>query len=412
MSADAPTAPDAVTVGDEDAPGTADAGSPLTVTICRDPARFAALAPAWDALHRRCPAATPFQTHAWLHSWWLSYGRRRRLRLVLVHHGGELVAAAPLTLAHRPYPVLLPLGTPVTDFTDILLLPGERGAGLTPPYDPNAALDALAGGIRRAAPGAVLDLREVRPGAAAEGLYARWYGPKRRLPDSICLEFPGLPIDGLIARTPSSRGQRIRQSLRALDAAGLTAHDIPPERAARDAPAAIDALLRLHLLQWQGRGMTPEHRRPRFAEHLTRAVTAMAAAGDAVVTEYRREGELVAAGVTVLSPRLAGGYLYGAHPALRAAKVDVSALLMRHGARHAAEGGRETLSLLRGAEPHKFHWRPEHRVNQRLLLSGRAAAPALMLRHALALARVRAARSARLRALRDGVRRRVRLLRR
>ena len=352
---------------------------PLDIAVCRDPAAFGALGPEWGRLHRRCPAATGFQSHAWLHSWWLAYGRRGRLRVVLVRRRGELVAAAALMRALRPLPVLVPLGGAVTDYTDVLFDP--RGP------DADEVADALIRGVRRAARGAVVDLREVRPGAAAIRLYARWPGPKRRLADSVCLELPGLPMDGLIARVGSSRGQRVRAELRRIDRAGVEEREVP----AAEAPAAVATMLRLHLAQWRGRGVTPEHLRPRYAEHLTRAGALMVASGDAVITEFRLGGEVVAANLTVLSPGLAGGYLYGAHPDLRAARVDVTTLLMRHGARHAAGGGRPVLSLLRGAEPHKFHWRPDHVANGRLLLASRPSAPLLHARHALAAARARLA---------------------
>jgi hypothetical protein len=120
----------------------------------------------------------------------------------------------------------------------------------------------------------------------------------------------------------------------------------------------------------------------------------MVAAGDAVVTEFSVGGTVVAANLTVLSPALVGGYLYGAHPDLRGTKVDVTTLLMRHGVRHAAGAGRPVLTLLRGAEPHKFHWRPEHVANRRLLLANRPLAPVLHARHALATARTRLTRTA------------------
>ncbi|SCD46695.1 hypothetical protein GA0115240_10972 [Streptomyces sp. DvalAA-14] len=61
----------------------------LRTAVCRDPRAFAALAPAWTRLHRACPAATPFQTHAWQHSWWQSYGVPGRLVLVLVWRGRD-----------------------------------------------------------------------------------------------------------------------------------------------------------------------------------------------------------------------------------------------------------------------------------------------------------------------------------
>ncbi len=344
--------------------------------ICRDPEAFGALAGEWDGLYRRCAAATPFQTHAWLHSWWTSYGRRGRLRVVLVRRDGELAGAAALTrAAYGPGSVLVPLGGALSDYSDVLLDARDP--------DPDAVVDALARGIRRAARGAVVDLREVRPGAAAERLYARWHGPKRRLADSVCLELPGLPMDGLIARVGSSRGQRIRADLRRLDRAGIEEREVPPE----EVPAAVAAMLRLHREQWQGRGVNPEHLRARFAEHLSRAAARMAASGDASVTEFRLGGEVVAANLTVLSPSLAGGYLFGAHPCLRAAKVDVTTLLLRNGVARTAGAGREVLSLLRGAEPHKEHWRPAHVANARLLLAARPAAPLLLVRYALAAAR-------------------------
>ena len=57
-------------------PPLATAAADLAVTVCRDPERFAALGPDWAALHRRCPSATAFQSHPWLHSWWLSSALR------------------------------------------------------------------------------------------------------------------------------------------------------------------------------------------------------------------------------------------------------------------------------------------------------------------------------------------------
>ncbi|MEC3995468.1 GNAT family N-acetyltransferase [Actinacidiphila sp. DG2A-62] len=354
----APRLPSARTpgAGPPRAPGPGPAAGALRVEICRDAEEFAALAGEWDALYRRCgDAVTAFQSHAWLHSWWASYGRRGRLRVVLVRRvgadgeggenggartggdRGELVAAAPLMRAYRPLPVLVALGGAITDYTDVLIAPGadtthdadassdtcgpvpapsgpdDRGPDPASPArapvsdepvsrEPAAdVLDALAAGVRRAARGGPVDLREVRPGGGAERLYARWRGPKRQLAGSVCLELPGAPMDGLIARVGSSRGQRVRKELRALDRAGLTGYDVAPA----DVPRAVATMLRLHLAQWRGRGMTPEHRRPRFAAHLTRAAALMVASGDAAVTEYRRggpDGEVVAVGLTVLSP--------------------------------------------------------------------------------------------------------------
>ncbi|MEE1751104.1 GNAT family N-acetyltransferase [Streptomyces sp. SP18CS02] len=342
------------------------------VAVCRDAERFGLLGPAWAELHRRCRTATPFQSHSWLHSWWLSYGTPGCLRVVLVRRDGQLVAAAPLRLVRGPVPVLTGLGGTITDYSDVLV--DDVAAG---------AADALTGALGRLARTAVIDLREVRPGAAAERVHAGWRGPRARLADSTCLELPALSIDRLVDRLPSSRAQRARSKLRKLDREGIEEHVVPPA----EVPEALRRLLDLHQRQWQGRGVTAEHVSVRFAEHLERAVRPMVESGEAMVTEFRLAGDLVAADLTLLSPRLSGGYLYGADPVLRARKVDVATMLLRNGARRSSASGRATLSLLRGDEPYKHHWRPETVGNQRLLMARPELAPALWLRVAHARAR-------------------------
>ncbi|OON75369.1 GNAT family N-acetyltransferase [Streptomyces tsukubensis] len=345
------------------APGRRQAPPALTARWCSDPEGFGALAPAWRRLHRACPAATPFQSHAWLYSWWQSYGRPGRLRVLVVEREGVLVAAAPLTLTHRPFPVLVPLGGEISDFADVLI--DESCA--------REAARALADALADAARTAVIDLREVRPGGAAERLAALWRGPSRQLPDSACLELPAVSMDGLLGRLPSSTAQRFRAKLRKLDALAIESGPVTGD----EVPEAVRTLLGLHRLQWQGRKVTPEHLQPRFRDHLVRSVRAMVLAGEAVLTEYRLEGEVVAVDVTLLSPSLAGGYLYGADPRLRSRKADVATMLLRTCAGYAAQGGHTTLSLLRGNEPYKHHWRPEPVANQRILLARRRTAVAL-----------------------------------
>ncbi|MFJ6780895.1 GNAT family N-acetyltransferase [Streptomyces yangpuensis] len=348
----------------------------LSVTLCRDPRQFAALEEPWNRLVRACPTATPFQSHAWLHSWWLSYGKEGRLRIVLVRRGGELVGAAALMLVHRPIPLLVPLGGPITDYFDVLVAAEHAGQ----------VVPALARGLHRAARGAVVDLREVRPGAAAEELYRQWPGIGSRLADSTCMELPTLPFDELVKRMPASGAQRVRAKLRKTDAAGIEEH----EATEQEVPRAVRNLLRLHEKQWRGRGVTPEHLRPRFAEHLTRATRRMVRAGEGRLTEFRLDGKVVAANVTLLSAGLSGGYLYGADPDLRARKVDVATLLLRHEARRALAEGRPVVSFLRGNEPYKNHWRPETVVNQRFLMAPNALAPLLRLHESQVTGRERA----------------------
>ncbi|MGP3990977.1 GNAT family N-acetyltransferase [Streptomyces sp. 3N207] len=348
----------------------------LTATLCRAEEQFAALAADWDGLRARNRSATPFQSHAWLWSWWRSYGRRGRLRVVLVRENGRLVAAAPLMLVHRPLPALVTLGGTISDYQDVLLDDScPRAAG------------ALARALYAATRSAVLDLREVRPGGAAERLYAAWPGVSRCLADSACLELPGIPMVEMLRRLPPAGAKRTRRKLRRIEELGIEAHEVTGERV----PDAVRTMLRLHERQWRGRGVTPEHLRSRFGAHLVRSVEALVAGGDAAVTEYRIGGLVAACDVAFTSPDLVCGYLFGADPRLREQRVDIATMLLRHDAQYAAATGRGTLSLLRGTEPYKLRWRPVTVVNRRYLLARRELAPALELLAAQVAARELAA---------------------
>ncbi|GGT40703.1 GNAT family N-acetyltransferase [Streptomyces chromofuscus] len=358
-----------------------------TEVVTDEPA-FAELGPVWGRLYGRSATATPFQSHAWLHSWWLSYGRPGRLRLVLVRAGDELVAAAPLMRVTRPLPSLVPLGGAISDYGDVLV-DAEHG---------ESALSALTEGLAAAARTALIDLREVRPGGAAEQVYERWRGPRHRVSDSLCLELPAVPMPDLIARLPSKSQQRARAKLRRLHTLGIEPSVVKPD----DVEGALARLLELHRLQWQGRKVTSEHLRPRFRDHLVRAAAEMVRTGDALVTEFRLDREVVVVDLTLMSRRLIGGYLYGAHPRLREHRADVAAMLLQACTEQVSTAGIGTLSLLRGDEPYKHHWRPTTVVNQRLLLARRRTAPLLAAAVCAAGARRRGRELARLRKGRDG----------
>lgn len=352
----------------------------LATALCRDGEHFAALAGEWEDLRRRCRAATPFQSHAWLYSWWQSYGRHGRLRIVLVREGGRLVAAAPLMLRHRPLPTLVTLGGGISDYQDVLLDDGcARAAG------------ALAGALHALARGAVLDLREARPGSAAERVRAEWPGAARELEDSVCLELPGVPMDALLRRLPTGTARHSRRKLRRIDALGVEERQVEPA----GVPEAVRTMLRLHQRQWSGRGITPEHLRPRFAAHLVCATRLLADCGDAAVTEYRLDGEVVACDIAFTSADRICGYLYGADPRLRERKVDITTMLLRHDARYASATGRGTVSLLRGTEAHKLRWRPVPVTNRRHVLARRELSAAVALVAALTAVRAHAAAGAR-----------------
>jgi CelD/BcsL family acetyltransferase involved in cellulose biosynthesis len=298
----------------------------------------------------------PFLSHAWLDSWWRGYGRPGRLVLVLVWRAGRLVGAAPL-IRHRRggLPVLTLAGAGISDFGDVLLDDAYAGE----------AARRLAEELAARTRGSVLDLSEVPPTAAVWQLVNAW--PRRiwRLPASVCLDLPARPMEELIAALPSDAAKSRRKKRKKIMAAG-----IETRAADRDeAGSLVAALLRLHQQQWHGRGMNPEHARPRFTEHLTRAIPAMVERGQAALIGHRQGGELVAVGILLVGHGMVGAYLYGFRPDLRE-RIDVSQLFLEHDITLTRQLGRPVLSMMRGDETHKRRWHPRETRNERVLLDG------------------------------------------
>src|SRR3712207_9359466 len=108
------------------------------IVVLEDSKAFAALEEEWEELYRHCPSATPFQSWAWLYSWWEHYGEGRyELRLVTLRsEEGLLVGLIPLMLERRwgvGVRRLLFCGTPPTAFNHFLGRGGGGEGGAKPP---------------------------------------------------------------------------------------------------------------------------------------------------------------------------------------------------------------------------------------------------------------------------------------
>ncbi|TFV53696.1 GNAT family N-acetyltransferase [Blastococcus sp. TF02A_35] len=321
--------------------------------VVSDADAFDALAEEWALLHAASPHATPFQSHAWLRSWWRGYGRPGALRVVLVRSGGRLRAAAPLHLVRRAgIGVLAPVGAGISDVSDVLVADG----------DPEAAAQLVQGllGLRG---WQALDLPEVRPGTGAPLLAAAWPGPVRTTAASVMLQVPGRPVDELLGALKSSSAKAVRKKLRKADELGLTCRQLT----AGEADDAVRRLLDLHARQWAGRGMTAEHGRDRFGQHLADAVPAMVASGHAALLEYALDGEHVASQLHLVGTEFVGSYLAGISPEARA-QFDVAVVMMRHDLELTTALERPVLTMFRGEESYKLRWHPEPVANTRRLL--------------------------------------------
>ncbi|WP_380280287.1 GNAT family N-acetyltransferase [Kitasatospora purpeofusca] len=348
-----------------------------TTELRREDDALDTLAEEWDDLVARCRTATFFQAAAWQRSWWRQYGTPGALLVVLVRREGRLVGAGAFRRRGGPLGGLTGLGAGLIDFTDVLLDDdcADRAAA------------EFADALPLTRPWHSLELREVRPEAAVQRVFEKWRGRRSRFGDSLCQYLPAAPMDQLLKRVPGRTAQRSRVKLRKIAESGVEVRATGPE----EVPQALDGLLRLHFLQWQERGVTPEHRSERFARHLSESTAGLVATGRAAVHQFWLDGELVAVDLVLLCPSFSGLYLYGAHPALRE-RLDIAGLLFGAALDETLGAGIPVISLLRGQEPYKQRWRPDQLPNQRLLFGPRGAAPAAAARGGAVRARRAAVR--------------------
>src|SRR6478735_6397040 len=97
--------------------------SPISARIVRRDDALAGLESDWWDLWRRAPAATPFQTPAWLLAWWRHFAPGEPFTIV-AERDGRMTGLAPFyledgALGRR----LLPVGISVSDYHDVLLDP-------------------------------------------------------------------------------------------------------------------------------------------------------------------------------------------------------------------------------------------------------------------------------------------------
>jgi Fe-coproporphyrin III synthase len=73
-------------------------GPALAVELVDTFEQFQSLEKEWNGLLARCGYDTVFLRHEWFSCWWRSFGKGRKLSVLLAREGGELAGAAPLMI--------------------------------------------------------------------------------------------------------------------------------------------------------------------------------------------------------------------------------------------------------------------------------------------------------------------------
>jgi CelD/BcsL family acetyltransferase involved in cellulose biosynthesis len=325
---------------------------PPEIAVLEDAKGFAALEEEWENLYHNAPLATPFQSWAWLYSWWEFYGEGYDLRLITVRSEGLLVGIVPLMLKRRwGFGRLLFVGTGITDYLDMLAREGWED------YVSEAAREAL----WRMGSWHVAELHELRPKAAAWGVFEGWSGPRTRVHQTNCPVIEAKPWDELLMSFKRKIRYDIRRNVRRADEDGIRCELVGPA----DAERAARRLVALNLEQWEERGISPEALTRRFEAHLEAVASRMTVRDLGVISEVRLNEEAIASHFFVFGRDFVGEYIVGSgRESLR--RYQVSSLFIRDGLEMARQRNVACLDLLSGEEPYKLRWTskvvPNHRV--------------------------------------------------
>jgi hypothetical protein len=339
----------------------------LVTTILRDTSGFASLQAEWDDLYESCPSATPFQSWAWLYSWWELYGEGNYgLRLITVRErSGLLVGLLPLMVRHGPSfgRLLLVGGDKLTLYSDVMT-----------PYKDVLVREGFEEPVARAGARAVMgmdgwrvaDLQELMPEAAAWDLFRRWEGLKTSVPIADYVLMHAVSWEDLLASLSKKLRKTARRTLRHAEEDGLRCKPASSE----DIGQAARRLVGLHRELWKGRRIAPEHLTPRYEALVETAARRMIARGNGRISEFWRDGVVHFSQFVLFDKDFAGVYLIGAsEDASRRYQYET---LMYWDAMNVARGtGSAYVSFMDGTSRDKLRWASEVVSSHRAILGRR-----------------------------------------
>jgi CelD/BcsL family acetyltransferase involved in cellulose biosynthesis len=341
----------------------------LDVEILSNTDRFAALAEEWEDLYQNSPLATPFQSWAWLYSWWESYGSSYELRLITVRNSeGLLVGIVPLMLESRWGfgRLLLVGGGLVTPYKDVLLRAGWE----------NSAIEAGIQAIQRMTDWHVadfqdvVDFQEIPSTSAIWELFRKWNGRRAQVWRNNHLFITVKPWDDLLKSVSRKQRKNAKQALRRAEADGVQYKKLMQPNAVEQGARRLVAL---HRELWRGRDIDPDHLTERFETFMVATVCRMVARELGEIGEFVRGEEALVSRFMVWGKKFDGGYIVGASREA-CKRYQWSSLNHWCSINTAHERGSRYLSTMDGDPHYKRRWASNKVPAYRLIL-GRSLVP-------------------------------------
>jgi CelD/BcsL family acetyltransferase involved in cellulose biosynthesis len=319
-------------------------------------AQLERLAPQWQALWRRTPNATPFQSPEWLLPWWGCFGNAAPV-VVAAYDDDQLIGLLPLYLLEEGgCRKLLPLGVSLSDYLDALIDPTYPGLA-------DILLRNLIG-----VPGwDECDLPDLSPAADLLGAACPTAFSENRSGNQMC---PLLPLpdsieksDEIIPRKTSRYLRRARQRATSVGAVTVSQAD------ADTVGAHMSELFRLHERRWEclaDQGVCAD---PTVRSFHATAAKRLFDAGMLRLYSLRIGDAPVAAYYGFTAKRSTFAYMTGFDPDW--AELRPGAQIIGHAIEEAIREGAREFHFLRGGEAYKYAWGAVDRPNTARILRWR-----------------------------------------
>jgi CelD/BcsL family acetyltransferase involved in cellulose biosynthesis len=311
----------------------------LRTRVITGPGLFQELEGDWKELAGASRTASPFQTHEWHSTWARHYLGLKRPMVAAFYDGKDLVGLMPMVKGRGPWRTLRPMGVGPSDY----LHPLSRNG-----YEDRVA-EALIQEISGMRDVDLIDLQQVRETRA---LAQRMRGTVIEQATCLVLDLPS-SYDAYLQML----GKSLRYDVRKLDKSLFSSGRAVIEPVTGGVDLGLDILFEQHRKRWKKRGLPGAFLGRAKAFHREWAQLALRN-GWLWLGVLKLEGEAVGAIYGMTMGNTVYYYQAGFDP--EHSSISPGTLLVASTIRRAIEEGKEHFDFMRGDEPYKRRWKPQH----------------------------------------------------
>ena len=305
----------------------------------------------WKQLVRESAGATPFQTWEWHSIWWKHYAKSRRPVIFQVYEGDELVGLMPLMISRGPWRTVRAMASGASDYLHPLVRSGCE----------SLVASSLTQALRDMKDVDLIDLHQIRETEQLSEVFPA----KKAMHQATCLVLD-LPttFDEYLATLNKSLRYDVRRLDKELFKSGdASIEEIQPEGVRE----GMETFFETHRRRWRKRGLPGAFVGSRSEKFHQEWAEVAARNGWLWLSVLVYRGARVG---TIYAMRLGHAcYYYQAGFDPDASSISPGSLLVGHTIRRAINEGIARFDFLRGDEPYKRRWKPQHEYRNLRLIS-------------------------------------------